>query len=142
MTSPPPSPTSVLLKLSGEAHGRADLGIDPIVATQIARRAEIQGMGVPDGDCDRRLQYFWLGRERSGWTRGQPITWHDARNQAWREDAGEQQDCRDRVVPASRAAIARRSSPARPPPREGESRGFGAARATVLRNDTAAAFEP
>ena len=49
MTSPPgPAYKRVLLKLSGEAlMGNENYGIDPAVATQIARDiAEIQGMGV------------------------------------------------------------------------------------------------
>src|SRR5258708_35742015 len=46
--APPPAYKRVLLKLSGEAlMGEQTYGIDPAVATQIARDvAEIQGMGV------------------------------------------------------------------------------------------------
>ncbi|PYR48165.1 MAG: UMP kinase [Acidobacteria bacterium] len=49
MTAPPtPAYSRVLLKLSGEAlMGEQNYGVDPIVATQIAREvADIQGMGV------------------------------------------------------------------------------------------------
>ncbi len=50
MTTPPPRPVykRILLKLSGEAlMGEQTYGIDPVVATQIAKDvAEIQGMGI------------------------------------------------------------------------------------------------
>ena len=48
MTAPAPAYKRILLKLSGEAlMGEQTYGIDPAVATQIARDiAEIQGMGV------------------------------------------------------------------------------------------------
>ena len=48
MTSPKPAYKRILLKLSGEAlMGEQTYGIDPAVATQVAKDiAEIQGMGV------------------------------------------------------------------------------------------------
>ncbi len=102
-----PAYKRVLLKLSGEAlMGEQNYGIDPAVATQIAKDvAEIQGMGVETAIVIGGGNIF-RGRRRErprAWTARPPTTWACSPtiiNALALQDALEQQGVLTRVVTA------------------------------------------
>ena len=128
MTPPaPPAYKRILLKLSGEAlMGEQTYGIDPAVATQIAKDvAEIQGMGIETaiviggGNIFRGVAASARGMDRA--TADYMGMLATVINALALQDALEQQDVVTRVVTAIEMRAGRRAvhpAPRHPPPRK------------------------